>query len=101
MAPSNFSVLVVDDDQLVTSALRFLLESRGYDFECVGDLAAANQALAARSFDAILLDMYLPDGEGLALLDRALEVVPPPSVLMMTGRAEIRSAVAAIRRGAS
>src|SRR5262249_31655243 len=98
---SNLSVLVVDDDPLVCSTLGFLLESRGYAFECVGDVASATRALAARHFDAVLLDMYLPDGEGLTVLDRALELEPAPSVLMMTARAEIRSAVEAIRRGAA
>jgi two-component system, NtrC family, response regulator AtoC len=101
VSDANRSVLVVDDDPMVASTLGFLLESRGYAFQCVGDVASAVAALAARHFDAILLDLYLPDGEGLTVLDRALEVDSPPSVLMMTGRAEIRSAVDAIRRGAA
>jgi two-component system response regulator HydG len=94
-------VLVVDDDELVTSMLASLLEARGHRFTCVGDVASAMRALAAEHFDALLLDMYLPDGEGLAVLDRALQMDPAPAVLMMTARAEIRAAVEAIRRGAS
>jgi DNA-binding NtrC family response regulator len=97
---SRWGVLVVDDDELVRSMLASLLEGRGYRFTCVADVASATRALAAEHFDAILLDMYLPDGDGLALLDRALEIEPPPAVLMMTARAEIRAAVDAIRRGA-
>src|SRR4051812_11752598 len=94
------SVLVVDDDTLVTSTLGFLLQEKGYSFEVAATVADAARALAARHFDAILLDMYLPDGEGLAVLDQAIELDPRPIVIMMTGRAEIRSAVDAIRRGA-
>jgi two-component system, NtrC family, nitrogen regulation response regulator NtrX len=101
MDTSSLSILVVDDDPMVRSTLGFLLESRGYAHEAVGDLGAATRALAARHFDAVLLDMYLPDGDGRTLLDRALELEPPPGVLMMTGRAQIRSAVDAIRRGAA
>ncbi len=86
-------VLVVDDDELVTSMLTALLEARGHRFKCVPDVAAATRALATEHFDAVLLDMYLPDGKGLTVLDRALEIAPPPVVLMMTARADIRSAV--------
>jgi len=94
------SILVVDDDAMVTSELSWLLESRGYRFVCADSVASATSALAKQSYDALLLDMYLPDGEGLTVLDRALEAEPAPNVIMMTARAEIRSAVAAIRRGA-
>jgi len=94
-------VLVVDDDELVLSTLASLLESRGHRFTCVQDIASATKALAAESYDAVLLDMYLPDGEGLAVLDRALEIEPAPAVIMMTARAEVRFAVDAIRRGAA
>jgi two-component system response regulator HydG len=78
-----------------------LLEGRGYRVAAAGDVQSATRALATQHFDAILLDMYLPDGEGLVVLDRALELDPPPAVLMMTARAEIRAAVDAIRRGAT
>jgi DNA-binding NtrC family response regulator len=97
----RWGVLVVDDDELVRSMLASLLEARGSRYTCVGDVASATRALAAEHFDAVLLDMYLPDGEGLTVLTRALEMEPAPAVLMMTARAEIRAAVEAIRRGAS
>jgi two-component system response regulator HydG len=96
----GWGVLVVDDDELVISMLASLLESRGHRFRCVGDVASAKRALAAEHFDAVLLDLYLPDGEGLAVLDRALEIEPAPVVMIMTARAEIRAAVDAMRRGA-
>ncbi len=101
MKPSDFAVLVVDDDPMVTSALQEFLEARGHRFTGVGTLADATKALAANPFDAVLLDLYLPDGDGLGVLDRALELDPPPAVIAMTARAEIHGAVAAIRRGAA
>ncbi|HEY2517070.1 MAG TPA: sigma-54 dependent transcriptional regulator [Polyangiaceae bacterium] len=94
-------ILVVDDDEIVTSMLASLLEARGHRYTCTTDLAGAARALGADSFDAVLLDLYLPDGEGLSLLEPLLELDPPPAVLMMTARAEIRAAVEAIRRGAA
>ena len=101
MEISEFAVLVVDDDPMVESALRFFVEGRGYRFASASGIGSAVRALAARPFDAVLLDLYLPDGDGLAVLDRALELDPPPAVIVMTARAEIIGAVAAIRRGAS
>ncbi len=86
---------------MVTSTLGFLLEEKGYAFEVVDSVAGAKRSLAARHFDAILLDVYLPDGKGLDVLDRAIELDAPPVALMMTARADIRSAVEAIRRGAA
>jgi DNA-binding NtrC family response regulator len=101
MKASDFAVLVVDDDPMVTSALKYFVETRGYRFTSVSTLAEASKALARQPFDAVLLDLYLPDGNGLDVLDRSLELDPRPIVIAMTARAEIHGAVAAIRRGAT
>lgn len=98
---SEFAVLVVDDDPMVESALKFFVEGRGYRFASASGVGEAVRALAAKPFDAVLLDLYLPDGDGLEVMDRALELDPPPAVIVMTARAEIHGAVAAIRRGAA
>src|SRR5579872_5854449 len=97
----ELAVLVVDDDPMVESALKFFVEGRGYRFASASGVAQALAALAAKPFDAVLLDLYLPDGDGLKVLDRALEMDPPPAVIVMTARAEVHGAVSAMRRGAS
>ena len=97
----RWGVLIVDDDEIVASMLASLLESRGYRYTCARDVASAKRALASDPFDAVLLDRHLPDGDGLAVLDQALELDPAPAVLVMTARAELRGAVEAMRRGAS
>lgn len=101
MGSGNAFVLVVDDDDLVTSQISWLLEENGFAFECVGTVAAAMRRLDEATVGAVVLDLYLPDGTGMAVLERALALEPPPPVLMMTARAEIRSAVDAMRQGAS
>jgi two-component system response regulator AtoC len=101
MESDAHTVLVVDDDPMVVSSLTWLLEKRGHRFVCVGDVESATKALASEHFHALLVDVHLPDGSGLRVLDKALESDPPPTVLMMTARADIRGAVEAIRRGAA
>ena len=101
MKASDFSVLVVDDDPMVMSALKFFVESRGHRFAGAAGVAEATHVLGSQSFDAVVLDLYLPDGDGLDVLDRSLQLQPPPAVIVMTARAEIHSAVKAIRRGAA
>jgi DNA-binding NtrC family response regulator len=97
----RWGVLVVDDDEIVLSMLASLLEGRGYRYTCARDVAAARRALQAEHFDAVLLDRFLPDGDGLSVLDTALEGDLAPVVLLMTARADLRGAVEAMRRGAS
>jgi DNA-binding NtrC family response regulator len=94
-------VLIVDDDDLVTRALGDLLEGRGYSTRSVATVAAAKEALDASDYDAILLDLYLPDGDGMQVLTAALDRAPAPQVLLMTARADVRSAVEAMRDGAA
>ena len=101
MKASEFAVLVVDDDPMVVAALKFFAEARGYGFTSAGGVAEAKRALASQPADIVLLDLYLPDGDGLDVLDRAVELDPPPVVIAMTARAEIQGAVAAVRRGAA
>ena len=101
MKASEFAVLVVDDDPMVISALKFFVETRGYRYTSASSVAEARVALSTQPVDLVLLDLYLPDGDGLAVLDHVAELEPRPVVLAMTARAEIHGAVAAVRRGAA
>jgi DNA-binding NtrC family response regulator len=101
MKASELSLLVVDDDPMVRSALASFAEARGYRFAGASGVGEAREVLGAQPFDAVLLDLYLPDGDGLAVLDRALEIEPRPVVIVITARAAIHGAVTAIHRGAT
>lgn len=94
-------ILVVDDDPLVTSLLESTLQAQGYGARCVSSVGDAKSALSSEEFAAILLDMFLPDGDGKAVLAQALDLDPRPAVLIMTARADIRGAVEAMKLGAS
>jgi DNA-binding NtrC family response regulator len=93
-------VLVVDDDPVVLSSVTSLLRAAGREVTPVATAREARIAAAELHPDAVLLDVRLPDGDGLDVLDRLMALDPPPSVLVVTGEADVATAVAAMRRGA-
>ncbi len=93
-------ILLVEDHAESRTSLAYLLERRGYDV-----LQAANGrtalAIARRAkFHALLLDLKLPDMEGLSVLDAILKQFPGLPVIVVTGFGTIDAAVEAMRRGA-
>lgn len=80
-------ILIVDDSALVTGALRLLFEESGYDVSVAGTVREAVNAGTARGVDVMLLDLTLPDGDGLTALrslrDRHAE---PRVTAALTGR---------------
>ena len=82
-------VLVVEDNALVTSATRILLEDAGFRVSTAGRLSEAYTICERDLPDAILLDLKLPDGDGLTLLKRLeADGRGSPLVLALTGRDE-------------
>jgi len=99
------TVLVVDDDADICVALEMLLRYEGYEVWTAG---SGKQALArldkehgqGRRADLVLTDVKMPDMDGLALLERVRERPDPPAVVMISGHADVATAVDAVRRGA-
>ncbi len=96
-------VLVVDDDFHVARGHASAVE-RQEGFQVVGeahDLAEARSAIAALGPDLLLLDLYLPDGNGLDLVrELAAASGPSPDVILVTAARDVDSVVAAMRLGA-
>lgn len=85
--PRRPRVLLVEDSSLVVEALRLLLEEHGYDVTAADSIESARTAVAQRAPDFALLDLTLPDGNGLELArdwSRAQSIV----VLALTGHAD-------------
>jgi len=94
------SVLVIDDEEIIREALEALLQAEGFD---VATAATGRQGLdlaGGRSFDAVLLDLMLPDMDGLDVLDELRRVDDELPVVMITAYGTIESAVAATKQGA-
>lgn len=82
-------VLVVEDNALVTSAARILLEDAGFRVSTASRVSEAYAICRTDPPDAILLDLRLPDGDGLSLVNRLREDgAPLPVIAALTGRDE-------------
>jgi two-component system response regulator AtoC len=92
--------LAVDDDPNFLSALAELIEGQGFTTNTALNLRDARVQVSHRSPDVALVDLYLPDGSGIDLL-KDLEGGAATEVVLMTGHADVESAVQALRLGAS
>jgi signal transduction histidine kinase len=92
-------VLVVDDNAALIANLTEILIDAGYVVHGYGTCREA-LAGAREGFDVALVDLKLPDGDGIALAPQLKEVSPDGEVVLLTGFATLESAVAAVRAGA-
>lgn len=93
-------LLIVEDDDIVSDSLQVGLRLLGYTADAVDDCASARNAMQDGSFDAVVLDVMLPDGSGLDLLAewRGKGISTP--VLMLTARDRVPDRVAGLDHGA-
>jgi DNA-binding NtrC family response regulator len=97
---SDIWVLVVDDDLDVRSFFSNYLSRQGFKVDSVSNGLDAISFLGSNTPDAVLLDMRLPDTDGLEVLRQAKELRPNITVIMMTGFATVDSSVEAMKLGA-
>ena len=94
------SILVVDDEPATLFGFSRYLTGAGYNVREASCLSDAGGAIGTQRFDAIILDLNLPDGNGLEWISKIRESYPDMAVVVITGRADIPLAVDAMRRGA-
>jgi two-component system nitrogen regulation response regulator NtrX len=94
------SILVVDDESGVRSSLAGILGDEGYVVQTVDSGEACLQALEARRYDLLVLDVWLPKMDGLETLARARTLDPELPVVVISGHGNIETAVKAVRMGA-
>ena len=94
-------ILVVDDEADIRGLLKEILTEEGYELEVAADATEARTARAMRTFDLVLLDIWMPDTDGITLLREWLvsEGYHCP-VVMMSGHGTVETAVEATRLGA-
>ncbi len=97
---NQMDILVIDDDEAIREAAVQLIEDADHYAEGAEDGTLAMEALKLTNFDAILLDLYLRDENGLELLEKIRTKYPRISVVMITGMGSIPDAVKATQLGA-
>ena len=93
-------ILVVDDDTTFCIMLKNWLGKRKFEVENAFTCKEAVKKLEGTAFDVVLTDLRLPDKDGIDLLRIIKEKTPQAQVILMTGYADIQTAVTAIKLGA-
>jgi DNA-binding NtrC family response regulator len=99
--PRGTPVLVVDNNKVTRDSCERILEPEGYRVTTAPDADAALAAIAPGVPALILLDLYLPDADGLALIPKIRTLSPGTAIVLITGYPTIDAAVEAMRRGAA
>ena len=92
-------VLIVDDEKNIRTSLGKYLGLEGIDAEGAEDGAAALALLGREPFDAVIIDLRLPDMSGQELFERMLKRGVPPPAIMVSAHGEIADAVKALKAG--
>ncbi len=98
--PARIKVLIAEDEEMLGTVLEQFLTSRGHAVTVVRDGRAALDALRRDAFDVALLDIVMPELDGLEVLRQVVDEPAPPQVIIITGNGTIETAITAIRLGA-
>jgi len=93
-------ILIVDDDEDIRKVLTTILEDEGYIVESVGTARKAIVKTGKKFYNLALIDVRLPDMEGIELLTRMKDATPKMRKIIITGYPTLQNAVEAVNRGA-
>ena len=93
-------ILLVDDEEEFTSVLSQRMEARGLKVDTARSGPEALKKVKKKSFDAIILDMLMPDMDGIETLKHMLEENPNLQVILLTGHATLQKGIEAVKLGA-
>src|SRR3972149_211373 len=93
-------ILIVDDDENIRKVLAAILEDEGYSVESVDTAKKGIEKSETDFFNLALLDVRLPDMEGIELLAKLRETKPKMRKIIITGYPTLQNAVGAVNKGA-
>ena len=93
-------ILIVEDEPVVRNLLQSIFARHKFTVSTAGTVAEATAAMQRESFDLMMLDIRLPDGDGQKFLEHIAALPERPLVVMVTGYGTIESAVSCMRAGA-
>jgi len=100
MKTENHRVLIIDDERPVLMTLEALLKRHGYQVETAPTAAQGLKLLKSKSPSLVLLDLRLPDADGLEMLERIKSELPKVQVIILTAHDSLHNAIESIKRGA-
>lgn len=93
-------ILIIEDDTAFCQMLQKFLTKHGFVVSTSYSIKEAEEQISTSTFDIILSDVRLPKGNGVTLLPRVKKESPATQVILMTGYAEVKTAVNAMKKGA-
>ncbi|MGD8396222.1 MAG: sigma-54 dependent transcriptional regulator, partial [Candidatus Eiseniibacteriota bacterium] len=96
----TFSVLVIDDERSIRSSLERVLSSAGYRVETAATVADGRRLLGSYLPDVVIMDLKLPDGNGVELLHEIQSLGSDIETIVITAYGDVESAVGAMKAGA-
>src|SRR6059036_3735250 len=100
MKTENHRVLIIDDERPVLMTLEALLKRHGYQVDTAPTAAQGLKVLKSKSPTLVLLDLRLPDADGLEMLDRIKTGLPEVPVIILSAHDSLHNAIESIKRGA-
>ena len=93
-------ILVIDDDENITKVVASILEDQGYSVDIAGTGTEAIKKTQTNQYNLMLVDIRLPDMEGIEILNKIRDTIPKIRKIIVTGYPTLQNAVTAINRGA-
>ena len=100
MKTDNRHVLIIDDERPVLMTLEALLKRHGYQVDTAPTATQGLKTLKSKPPTLVLLDLRLPDADGLEMLDRIKTELPEVQVIILTAHDSLHNAIESIKRGA-
>jgi DNA-binding NtrC family response regulator len=98
--PQQPRVLVVDDDETIRTTMKAILQDEGYAVDLAATAKEAIQKTQEKNYNVALLDIRLPDMEGVELLKLMKDSVPRTRKIMVTGYPSMQNAISALNKNA-
>ncbi|MDX2248455.1 MAG: sigma-54 dependent transcriptional regulator [Bacteroidia bacterium] len=93
-------ILIIDDDEAIRLTLQEILEYEEYEIESASDGVEGLEMIINNGYDVVLCDIKMPKMNGLEVLEKAGEARPDTPFIMISGHADIETAVEATKKGA-